>query len=248
MPRRGSSLFRLARARCDSPRHPRDDRHGDRRARRHLARRRRRPRQLCRRRTKACCARMRQSMRIAEDALSTARPAPVAIHPSAGLVNALTKTWILAILWAGVLVTLWKLFETLGDRVHRWDFSLYYQPPTRKLTANPYTTDLTPLAPRSRARPARRQLPRLPAMMIAMEPPAWLSVPPTGPGSRSTSSPNPRALPSVARTSSDAAALSPGLARARLPPSFLWNAFLLRTEPDRCSPDARDYAVDGAAP
>lgn len=120
-------------------------------------------------------------MRIAEDALSTAQTGPPSrFISSAGLVNALTKTWILAILWAGVLAHLWKLFETLGDRVHRWDFSLYYLTSYAQAhSLNPYTTDLTPLAHRLGLAPG---LPGgnfldLPVMMIAMEPLTWLSVP-----------------------------------------------------------------------
>ncbi len=99
---------------------------------------------------------------------------------SAGLVNALTKPSILAILWAGVFAHLWKLFETLGDRVYRWDFSLVYLISYAQLHGlNPYTTDLTPLAHRLGLAPG---LPGgnfldVPFYMIAMEPLTWLSVP-----------------------------------------------------------------------
>jgi hypothetical protein len=66
---------------------------------------------------------------------------------SAGLVNALTNPSILAILWAGLLAHLWKLFETLGDRVHRWDFSLYYLGAySLRHGLDPYLADLAPMA------------------------------------------------------------------------------------------------------
>jgi hypothetical protein len=124
-----------------------------------------------------------QSIKLGHS-LSTAQtgqvPNPSRFISGAGLVNALTKPSILAILWAGVFAHFWKLFETLGDRVARWDFSLYYLTSYAQAhSLNPYTTDLTPLAQALHLAPG---LPGgnfldLPVMMIAMEPLTWLSVP-----------------------------------------------------------------------
>ena len=99
---------------------------------------------------------------------------------SAGLVDALTKPPILVILWTGVFIHLWKLFETLSDRVYRWDFSLYYLTSFAQYHGlNPYTADLTPLAHSLGLEPGLRggNFLDLPVMMIAMEPLTWLSVP-----------------------------------------------------------------------
>jgi len=118
-------------------------------------------------------------MRIAEDALSTAQTGPPSrFISSAGLVNALTKTWILAILWAGVLAHLWKLFETLGDRVHRWDFSLYYLGSyAQSHGINPYTANLASLAHRLGVQSGLgTENFDPPSMVIAMEPFTWMSV------------------------------------------------------------------------
>jgi hypothetical protein len=123
-----------------------------------------------------------------EAALSTGEPdrindpliKPSPFISSAGLVNALSKPSILAILWAGVFAHLWKLFETLGDRVYRWDFSLYYLTSYAQAHGlNPYTTDLTPLARGLHLSPGMPggNFLDLPVMMIAMEPLTWLSVP-----------------------------------------------------------------------
>jgi len=117
-------------------------------------------------------------MRIAEDALSTAQTGPPSrFISSAGLVNALTKTWILAILWAGVLAHLWKLFETLGDRVHRWDFSLYYLGSyAQSHGINPYTANLASLAHRLGVQSGLgTENFDPPSMVTAMEPFTWMS-------------------------------------------------------------------------
>jgi uncharacterized membrane protein len=97
----------------------------------------------------------------------------------AGLVKALTQPPILALLWVGVFIHLWSMFETLRTRMYKWDFSLYY------LTAyaqshgvNPYVTDLTSMAHHlGVAGLVNGNFLDVPFLVIAMEPLTWLSVP-----------------------------------------------------------------------
>jgi hypothetical protein len=97
---------------------------------------------------------------------------------AAGLVNALTKPQILLILWTGVFVHLWALFETIRGRAYRWDFSLYYLAAyAQRHGVNPYTSDLTPFSQRlGIAGLGGGNFLEVPFMVTAMEPLTWLSV------------------------------------------------------------------------
>jgi glycosyl transferase family 87 len=105
-----------------------------------------------------------------------AKPSP--FISSAGLAKALTQPPILALLWIGVFVHLWSMFETLRTRTHKWDFSLYYLGSyAQSHGINPYTANLVPLAHRLGLQPGLRAGNfDPPFMVIAMEPLTWMSV------------------------------------------------------------------------
>jgi hypothetical protein len=105
-----------------------------------------------------------------------AKPSP--FISSAGLAKAVTQPPILALLWIGVFVHLWSMFETLRTRTHKWDFSLYYLGSyAQSHGINPYTANLVPLAHRLGLQPGLRAGNfDPPFMVIAMEPLTWMSV------------------------------------------------------------------------
>lgn len=99
---------------------------------------------------------------------AAARPKPSALISSTGLVNALLKPPVLAILWMGVIAHLWKLLETLSHRVYRWDFSLYYLGAySLRHGLDPYRADLAPMARALGIRPG--ELLEVPPFLILYE-------------------------------------------------------------------------------
>jgi hypothetical protein len=65
------------------------------------------------------------------------------------LIAALTRRWVIVMLWLAAAIRGYGLFRVLGERANQWDFSHYYASALAlREGLNPYTTNLTAIANR----------------------------------------------------------------------------------------------------